>query len=83
MKLNPIKCNINVMEYVVDYGRNFSVRKVALSIRKTQKEIEKDLEHSSDYTVEMYTEQYEAIFAPLFEEIGRLNKQIEELNSNK
>ena len=83
MELKPIECKINVMEYVVDYGRNFSVRKVAISTRKTEKEIEKDLEYSSDYTVEMYTEQYEEIFAPLFEEIGRLNKQIEELNSEK
>lgn len=83
MQLKPIKCNINVMEYVEDYSRNVSFRKVAISTRQTEEEITEDLYYPSKHTVEMSQEQYETIFEPLFEEIHKLNKHIEELNSKK
>lgn len=83
MQLKPIKCNINVMEYVEDYGSNFAFENVAISVRKTEEDILKDLQSVSAYTVSVSKLQYRTIFEPLFEEIGQLNKQIEELNNNK
>ena len=83
MQLKPIKCNINVMEYVEAYSRNASFRKVAISVRETEKEILEDIHYPDKHTVEMSQEQYETIFEPLFEEIKELNKRIEELNNNK
>jgi hypothetical protein len=83
MQLKPIECKIHVIEYVEDYGSNFAFENVAISARKTEEYILKDLQSVSAYTVSVSKLQYRTIFEPLFEEIGKLNKQIEELNNNK
>ena len=83
MEFKPIKCNINVMEYVEDYGSNFAFENIAISVRKTEEDILKDLQSVSAHTISISKLQYKTIFEPLFEEIGELNKQIEKLNNNK
>lgn len=81
MKLKPIECYLNVMEFDEVYG-DFTLKRVAISTKKTEKNILKDLKGDDDGTIVMRLGQYKHIFEQLFEEIARLNKQIEELNSN-
>ena len=81
MRLKPIPCNINVMEYTENYGADISYKNVAISTRKTENDILKDVNSYNKCTVCMSQEQYETIFEPLFDNIRRLNNQIRELNS--
>lgn len=81
MKLKPIQCNINVMEYTETYGEDISYRNVAISTRQTENDILKYISNYNECTVCMSQEQYTTIFEPLFTEIRKLNNQIRELNN--
>lgn len=81
MKLKPIQCNINVMEYTETYGVDISYRNVAISTRQTENDILKDISSYNECTVCISQEQYKTIFEPLFTEIRKLNNQIRELNN--
>lgn len=81
MKLNPIPCNINVMEYTENYGSDISYKNVAISTQKTEDDILKDINSYNKCTVCMSQEQYKTVFEPLFKEIRELNNQIRKLNN--
>lgn len=83
MELKPIECKLTVMNYTEGWRDIYKIEKVAISIRKNEEDILKELEDNDRTTVTMYKEQYETIFEPLFEEIRKLNQQIKELNNNK
>lgn len=81
-KLNPIPCNIKVVEYDEVIG-NYHIPKVAITILEDEEQIMKILragEHSDSITV-MYKEQFDNIFKPLFSDIRELNVRIKELTA--
>lgn len=81
MKLNPIECKLTVMNYTEGWKDVCEFEKVAISLRKDEKDILEAVERYDGKTVVMYKDQYEAIFEPLFAEIRALNQQIRELNN--
>lgn len=83
MKLKPIECKLTIMTYTEGWKGVCEFEKVAISVRDNEKDITEALEYNDRKTVSMSKDQFETIFEPLFKEIGELNKQIRELNSNK
>lgn len=81
-ELNPVPCNIKVVEYDEVIG-DYHIPKVAITVLEDEKQIMKILragEHSDSITV-MYKEQFDNIFKPLFSDIRELNIKIKELTA--
>ena len=81
-ELNPVPCNIKVVEYDEVIG-GYHIPKVAITVLEDEKQIMKILragEHSDSITV-MYKEQFDNIFKPLFSDIRELNIKIKELTA--
>ncbi len=78
-KLEPINCDINVLEYVTDYG-SLVEYSIAISTKETAKEINKEIIDNGENTITMTMKQYKNVLEPLFKEISNLNQQIRELN---
>lgn len=79
--LQPIPCNIYVVEFEKQYSESLFGSYVAITTLKNREEINKRLKEK-DYTPEivvMSKSQYETIFKPLFNDIANLNQKIREL----
>lgn len=75
-KLEKVPCNIRVIFYTEKIG-GVEVNKVAIHTFGHNEEVDKakDFEYCK-HCVTMFEEQYNEILKPLFENIGKLNKQI-------